>query len=207
MPVLSRNSFQEFEPAPVGNHVARCVGVIVYGTITEQNQWGEKTALKGCIIWELPEEVRDFKGEEKPMTIRKEYNLSLDSRATLSVDLCSWRGKKFTEEELKGFELFNILNATCFVNVIHNEASNGKTYANVDKVTPLSKSVKCPDRVNELIRFDFDDYYSEEFIESQSDYIKDKIKSSAEYKKKKGVSDKTTIKSEELVPRDTDLPF
>jgi len=39
------------------------------------------------------------------LMISKRYTMSLGEQSTLRKDLESWRGKKFTPEELQGFDL------------------------------------------------------------------------------------------------------
>ena len=40
-----------------------------------------------------------------PMTINKSYTVSLHDKASLRKDLAAWRGKDFSDEEAKGFDV------------------------------------------------------------------------------------------------------
>src|SRR5208337_1405024 len=71
----------------------------------------------------------------------KRYTLSLHEKAALRKDLESWRGRTFTEEELKGFDVENVLDVPCLLNVIHNGTS-GTVYANVSGIMKLPKSMQ-----------------------------------------------------------------
>ena len=47
---------KEFTPAPVGNHPARCIGIIDLGTQTGEWQ-GKPLVRRQCVLqWELPNE-------------------------------------------------------------------------------------------------------------------------------------------------------
>jgi hypothetical protein len=171
------------EVVPAGNHMARCYSMIEIGTVTETFLGESKTMHKVRIGWELPHEMRTFKeGEpEKPMAISKEYTLSMHEKATLRGDLQSWRGKAFTDEEAKAFDITALLGKPCMLNVIHKISADGsKTYANVASIAPMPKGVECPVQVNPTFEFSFSDFNAAK-LESLPDFIKDKIKSSQQY--------------------------
>lgn len=152
-------SGSDFEPAPQGTHVARCVRVIDLGT-----QQGSPTfpnpKHKVLIGWELPEEKHEYEGETVPMLVQRRYTLSLHENATLRHDLESWRGRKFTDEELEGFDLAKVAGVACMVTVTHS--ADGK-YANVNAVTAPPKSVQVPAAVNPVIYYALEDGASEAF--------------------------------------------
>jgi len=72
-------------------------------------------------------------------------------------DLAAWRGKDFTDEEAKGFDVSKLIGAYCMVNVTIGE-TNGKTYSNVAGLTPLPGALKNskPAPVHENVVFDLD---------------------------------------------------
>ena len=88
------------------------------------------------------------------------YTLSLSEKANLRRDLENWRGKAFTPEELKGFDISKLLGKPCQIGVTH-DTKDGKTYANISGVMGLSKDQKgraatlVPE--NPLIEFTVDD--------------------------------------------------
>jgi hypothetical protein len=69
------------------------------------------------------------------------YTASLFEKANLRKHLESWRGRKFTDDELKEFELENLIEANCQIQVIHNIGNNGIVYANVQAIVPLAKGM------------------------------------------------------------------
>jgi hypothetical protein len=105
-----------------------------------------KPKHKVAIFWELLDE--DYKQPNgDPHNIRKEYTVSLDRKATLRADLQAWRGVAFTEEELDGFDLENVLGKYCRMQIVHNE-SNGKTYANISSIMAMKNSEPKPTAVS-----------------------------------------------------------
>jgi len=172
----------EFEKAPEGTHLARCYRVIDLGTQTSPT-YGTKQR-KVLISWELPTEMVTFKDGEgveqtKPFTIHNRYTLSLSEKAILRKDLTSWRGKAFTADELKGFDLRNIIGVPCLLTVVHNEDA-GKTWVNVSSVTKPPKGMECPDAVHDPVYFDLEERDMQVF-ESLSDNMKETIKKSDEW--------------------------
>jgi hypothetical protein len=144
------SSSGNFIPAPPGNHIARCIGLIDLGTQPVTFQGQVKHQRKVRVTWELPEELME---DKRPFTIGKKYTLSIGRNARLRQDLESWRGKAFTKEEEAGFELKTILDKVCQLNCV---ASDDGQYTNINGITPLPKKTKAPERVNELVFFSLD---------------------------------------------------
>lgn len=195
------------ELIPAGNYIARCFSMIHIGTIEEEIQKEKKLLNKVRITWELPTETRVFdesKGEQ-PMIISKEYTLSMHEKANLRRDLESWRGKAFTEDQAKSFDITKLLGVPCMINIIHKSSTTGTKYATISSITPIPKGLTCPDAVNPSFEFNFTDKFSDMVVESFPDFIKDKIKSSQEYKDLK--SPVVDLPGEEENQDDNDLPF
>lgn len=152
------NGGSDFTPAPAGTHIARCCQVIDLGTQTS-NYYKDKAGQpkeqhKVRIAWELSMECDE---EGQPFLVFKRYTLSLTDKANLRRDLEAWRGRKFTEQELAGFHLKNVLGAPCMLSVVH-ETRDGDTYANVNAVMAMSKGTVCPPAKNPTVLFDVDDW-------------------------------------------------
>ena len=153
-----------FKRVPAGAYIGRCYSLIDLGTQISSGQYGEKMQHKLRIGWELFGEDEegnpltvDVNGVEMPMTISKSYTVSLHEKAALRKDLAAWRGKDFTDEEAKGFDVQKLMGAYCMVNVTTSE-TNGKTYSNVAGLTPLPGALKNakPAAVHEHVVFDLD---------------------------------------------------
>lgn len=171
----SDNDFN-FEMCPAGNHVAVCFSVIDLG-MQEVEYLGQKSfKRKVRISWELPGELMT-QGElaGQPFSISKNYTLSLSDKANLFQDLNSWRGRPFSEQELEGFDLYNVLGAPCMLNVVHRPNHDGsRTYANVSSIAQLPKAIQKPQPVNELRKFNTEEF-SQADLNALPDWLKDKI--------------------------------
>ena len=153
-----------FKRVPAGVFIGRCYSLIDLGTQLTTGQYGEKMQHKIRIGWELFGEYEngepltvDVDGKTMPMTISKSYTVSLHEKSGLRKDLAAWRGKDFTDDEAKGFDVSKLIGAYCMVNVTTSE-TNGKTYSNVAGLTPLPGALKNakPAPVHEQVLFDLD---------------------------------------------------
>lgn len=147
----------DFKPVPAGTHVAICTLVADMG-VQPNKQFKPKPQV--YIRWELPNEVvswKDAEGKEHvgPMTIGQRYTVSLSEKANLRNDLESWRGRMFTDEELKGFDIRNILGKACMLGVTHNVTPK-KTYANISAVMGLPKGTPVPQPSVKPLAYDID---------------------------------------------------
>jgi hypothetical protein len=110
-----------FEQAPQGNHNATCYRLVDVGTHSETFEGETKQRHSIFISWEL----NDAKMEDgRPYTILKQYTLSLNEKSALYKDLCQWRKKPFTTEELQGFDLTKILGLTCELAIGETKTGN-----------------------------------------------------------------------------------
>lgn len=186
--IASDNGGGDFKKVPQGVHMGRCYSLIDLGTQLVKSQHGDKLMHKIRIAWELFGEDEagnpltvDYEGKVMPMTISKSYTLSLSEKANLRKDLQAWRGRDFTEEEAKGFDITKLLGVYCMVNVTHSE-TNGKTYANVSGLTPIPSALKNakPDPIHSNIIFNLDEPDWEVFA-TFHEKLQDAIKSSPEF--------------------------
>lgn len=132
MAIIAKSNKTDFTPAPEGLHPAVCVDVIDLGIV--KSQWGESHQVK--IRWQL--EDLDPK-TKRPFIVQRQFRNSLHEKSSLRPLLESWRGKKFTEEELQGFDLEKLLLVNCQLQVIHHIKSEGSVYANVQAIVPPGK--------------------------------------------------------------------
>lgn len=162
--IASDSGGGNFKRVPQGVFIGRCFSLIDLGTQHTTGQYGDKMQHKIRIAWELFGEddagaplTVDVDGAEMPMTISKSYTVSLHEKAGLRRDLAAWRGKDFTDEEAKAFDVSKLIGAYCMINVTTSE-TNGKTYSNVAGITPLPGALKNakPAPVHEHILFDLD---------------------------------------------------
>ena len=179
MPILAaEGESKPKQQAPAGSHVARCISVIDLGT--QDTPFGESHKVR--ITWELPEEKAVFKEEngEQPFVLSKDYTLSLYEKANLRHDLESWRGRAFTEQELRGFDISKLIGAPCLLSVIHKTSDKGKTFANISSVSALPKGMSCPPMINPAVEYAITDGRSEVY-ESFPEWLQKKIAGSREW--------------------------
>lgn len=162
--IASDSGGSNFKRVPSGAFIGRCYSLIDLGTQHSEGQYGPKDQHKIQIGWELFGEDDDgqpltveYDGKTMPMTIKKSYTVSLHEKSGLRRDLASWRGRDFTDEEAKAFDISKLMGAYCMVNVTTSE-NNGKTYSNVAGLTKLPTALKDakPAPVHGNILFDMD---------------------------------------------------
>lgn len=209
MAITATNSGTVREPIPAGNYLARCYQMIEIGTVTEFVLGKTVTAKKVRIGWELPTELKVFdqaKGEQ-PLVISKEYTLSMNEKSNLRKDLKSWRGKDFSEDEARAFDITRLLGAPCMLNIIHKPSASDPTrvYDQIAGITPIPKGVKAPDAISKIFVLSYDEFDQVKF-EGLPDFIKTKMQGSAEYQALKNPQEKTLDGSHITEPID-DLPF
>jgi len=196
-----------FKRVPAGVHIGRCYSLIDLGTQTTNGQYGEKQQHKLRVGWELFGEdeeghplVVDVDGKEMPMTISKSYTVSLHEKAGLRKDLAAWRGRDFTEEEAKAFDVSKLIGAYCMVNVTTSE-NNGKTYSNVGGLTPLPAALKNakPAPCHETVLFNLDEPDMSVFA-TFHEKLQEAIRNSPEWKSKHGTAPAEAWNEEEQIP-------
>ena len=140
MPIVaSAGSGTKFAPAPAGSHASVCCDVVDLGIVETTYQGQTKRKHMVRLSWQI-DEPRD---DGKPFMVSKRYTLSLHEKAGLRKDLESWRGRPFTEAELKGFDLEVLIGIGCFLNVVHRVVG-ADTYANVAAIMKLPKGMTAP---------------------------------------------------------------
>lgn len=133
------------------------------------------------IRWELPSELfTDSEGKDMPRMIGKTYTKSLSENAALRKMLEGWRGKKFSDDELQGFDLTVLLGLPCMLTVTHS-SSNGKTYADISGVAAMPKGMEAPPQVYDNLAFDLDAFDALNNIDSLPEFIQEQIKKSKEW--------------------------
>lgn len=157
--IVKESGGKDIEPIPEGVYMAVCYGVIDLGhqfspAFNNENR-------KALIQWELPDCRGDFERDGQkmslPRAISKRYTVSLSEKSNLRRDLESWRGRRFTPVELTGFDLKNVLGASCQLQVVHDTTKEGRTVARVGAIMALSKGMKPAKAENPLAWFSFEE--------------------------------------------------
>lgn len=199
--VSAKSGGTEFEPAPAGAHAARCFRIVDLGS--QKKTWQGQTKLAHQILfsWELPTARMQ---DGRPFIINQRYTASLSEKAQLRGVLESWRGRKFSPQELAGFDLYNVLGKTCLINIVHNE-KDGKKYANVASVMPIPQGMEVPKAENAQVFFSLSAFDQSAF-ESLPDNVQANIKESPEYAEAASAAPQTSSKFNDA-GLDDDIPF
>ena len=203
-----------FKRVPQGVFIGRCHSLIDLGTQHTSGQYGDKFQHKIRIGWELfgDDEAGEpltilVDGVSMPLTISKSYTVSLHEKAGLRKDLAAWRGKDFTEDEAKAFDVSKLMGAFCMVNVVISD-TNGKTYSNVGGLTPLPGALKNvnPAPVHDNILFNLDAPDMKVFA-TFHEKLQDAIKKSPEWALTTGRPAEQTYSGSQFDDMPNDEPF
>jgi hypothetical protein len=203
----------DFERCPPGAHLARCYRVIDLGNQKSEYMGQVKYLHKIMIRWEIhsshdngePIKMKDG----RPFSVHKNYTLSWSEKANLRIDLQSWRGKQFVEEETRRFDLKTLLNVWCMLNVIDAVGKDGKTYNNIKGITPVPSSIKqiglpAPVNKNEFFMISDPDMV---MFETFSENLKKKITSSPQWQKRNAPQNSAPEPLASYPDQDDDIPF
>jgi hypothetical protein len=124
------------ELPPAGPASAVCWKVFDVGI--QPNSQGDPYHML-VIYFELDHRYKTGLFKDKRILIFQRYRASLGKKAYLRRDLESWRGKPFTEEELKGFNVKKVEGVFCLLNIVH-QTKGDNTYANVSAIMRLPEN-------------------------------------------------------------------
>ncbi|WOO43137.1 phage replication initiation protein, NGO0469 family [Rubellicoccus peritrichatus] len=216
------NKSDSIEPISVGIHQAVCYGVYDLGEQWQEWQGKGKWSRKVCVVWELPEERIEFEDKEtgEPVNIPRSasqiYTLSLDPKSRLRKDLESWRGRPFTQDELEGFDLKQLLGVNCQLQIVHNQGSGkhaGKVFANIQNIMALGRGASKLTPENKVAFFSFEECEEGEapiFPEKMPEWLQNKVKDSKTWKDVTGTSpqdEEPPATPEAEIVEDEDVPF
>ena len=207
--IAKDNGGGDFKRVPPGVHIGRCFKLVDLGT--QEVTWEGQSKLqdKITVYWELHGESEDgaplTTDEGEPLTIFSTYTMSLGKKAKLRADLESWRGQPFTDDELKGFDISKLIDAYCMVNVVQTN-KEGKTYSNVQSLTPLPSALRKskPTGVLQNVVFNLDEF-DEDVFDTFHEKLKEKINASVQ--RKGGGRYQMPAKNQGFAAMDDDIPF
>ncbi len=175
--IASDNGGQVIPKLEGGVYTAISSAIIDLGLQTSEKF--QKTQRKFMMIWTIKGEEVEVNGEKLPRTMSKEYSFSLNEKSTLRKDLQAWRGKVFTDEELRGFNLINILNKACQLQIILEE-KNGKQYNNIAGIMSVPKGTVI-DELRNIYHFDIEDESTYMNWSNIPTWIQERIKKAENY--------------------------
>lgn len=199
-----------------GVYYGICSAIIDLGI--QKNEMYNNESRKLMIQWTIVGQEVEINGEKVARVMHKQYSFSLNQKSTLRKDLEAWRGKEFTEEELNGFDLNNILNIPCQLQIIEKERvgkNNVNTIGGIMSIPKTAKVDKLPK--DNLIVLDLEDASTFKNYTKIASWIQDTIKRAKNYQESglKQYVDENVKTDEELedegefitVEETDDLPF
>lgn len=140
--VISGGERKEVILAPADTYSGTCYNIWDLGWQKVTYMGKEKIVEQIIIGFEIDCLIPHGDYQGKRFTITKKYTKSLYEKANLRKDLESWRGKPFSAEEIKRFDVEALIGAPCMISVIHKPSKDGsKTYANIGTITKLPKGL------------------------------------------------------------------
>jgi hypothetical protein len=125
--VAKEGAGSDIPPIPDGLHRALCCWLVDLGR--QRSEWNGEERIKHEVIvtfefGDLSHVFDPEKGEERRI-MSKFFTLSLHANANLRKFLQAWRGKPFSAEELKGFDVSKVLGASCQLLIQTEETTKG----------------------------------------------------------------------------------
>jgi hypothetical protein len=157
---------------------AVCSGVVDLGS--RKNQFGNN--VRSVLIqFEIPEIRSD---EDKPRVQSRMFTLSMHEKSRLRELLESWRGKRFTEEDLKDkkWDVCQMIGENAMLQILHDKKGEN-TYAKIKNILPYKGEKKAPEL--DQIQFSLAESVDDDMLLLLPEWMQKMIKESPEYKEQK----------------------
>lgn len=209
-PVNPNAGSSDFEQAPTGMHVARCIHVIDLGTHEEEYLGEKKKRRKVRINWELGGQLMtegDYKG--RPFIIGTTKTFSMFKNANLRKMLDPWAGttkdgKKWSDEQAEAFDFAKLLGANALLTI--SKSDSGKVF--VDNVSKRPDQMEAFAAVNEQYLFSLEPgEFDSAVFEKLSKYWKEQVQSSIEFALVAGKLAPPPVSDNAHRSTDDDIPF
>jgi hypothetical protein len=176
---LPKSEGSSFELPPAGMHPAYCYRLIDLGTHDEPYQGVPNVGRRLLIGWELA--IDERMADERPFAVFRRWKYSSHEKARMRIDLEAWMGRKFRDDDFGTFDLANIVEQKCMLNIQLAE-NDGKEYANIAGIGPAMRGLKFPPMHNEPQVLVLDKHsFDGDVFEALSENLKGKIMQSPEY--------------------------
>lgn len=202
---------KRLDPLEAGTYPARCFAIVLSGTV--HNQTYDKDVTYINFGFEIPSESVKVGGDVTPRSIWARYTWpGTHEKASLRKMLEQWRGKAFTDDEIrKGFPFSKILGTPCILNLTADPTPSGDVYNHISSVSKLMKGMTVDVPIQEQVMFnilaDDEDLHN---MEKLPPFIQNRIVESFEYKKRTGQIPAEVTDEEAFAPiaaPEEDLPF
>ena len=127
------------ELAPDGLQPAVCCGVFDLGM---QKGFEDVMQHKVCLAFEIAETLKEGEYAGKRMVLSERFTASLNEKSNLYKFLIGWRGRDFTPEERKAFDLEVLYGKPAMLNIIHKDRPGKATIAVIAGAMRLPKDIE-----------------------------------------------------------------
>lgn len=198
MTIDMRSEMKPRELVPEGNHVGRLYSIIEIGRVPNTFPGAETPTVRQIrLSWELPDLMREFDGEQKPLVIGAKYTASMGDKANLRRVVEGMVGA-MDKDTLDSFDIKSLLGKECLVNVVHKTSRAEVEYAAVVSCSPVPAGLKVKAQFNDSVYLDYAEGWDDSIYAALPQFIKDEMEQSDEMKRR---DDKTP----EINPND--IPF
>lgn len=185
MPTIPEKPKSNYQPAPVGTHIARCFQFVHIGTVEDEYMGEVREFNKIRLSFELPNKTRVFKEGDpaKPISVHAEYTLSMGPKANLRKVVEGMIGTSLKDEEAYNFDVETLVGKPCLITIRHKTSKSGNVRDEIANVSPLMEGQVAPEQVNPSRVLSYSDW-NQSVFDSLPAFLKEKITTSAQYKKK-----------------------
>lgn len=142
-----KSSSMDFEKAPAGNYLARCVELIDVGTQTSESPlYGVQVARKIVLGFELIADELDqpvADSNQRPFIIRQEFTFSLGAKASLRKLIDSWRGAALTQAESANFDMETLFESPLILQLLEVTSTKGNVYTKIGAAMATKKPAQA----------------------------------------------------------------
>lgn len=171
--VIITQEDKSYETVTPGSYAAVCVGIIDLGTQITEWEGEKKQAHKVMLNFELEEKMLDG----RPFVASREFTLSLHEKSALRAFITAMRGRNFTPDELKAFDMGTLLGDGCLASMV---LSKNEKYVNLGGVSQLPKGMKAPKPHTAPFQFEIHSF-DKKIFDSLYPWVRTKIELSPEY--------------------------
>lgn len=171
----------EYKLPPDGPHPAICYQIVYVGTVPNLFP-NAPNPMRKVIRLTFELHTDPMMDDGRPYSISKEFTFSANENASLRKFIEAWRGKTYSDEELKqqgGLPISELVGQPAIINVSYTDKGD-KKYANISTVTRLMKGMPKPEQINPSLVYTATKHDQAVFDKLPS-FIQEKIKTSAEY--------------------------
>lgn len=164
---------KEFANPSTGPVSAVLIQIVDLGTQKVSWQGEDKFQQKVKFVFEIDE----LMGDGRPFVVNRDFTVSLHEKSSLRLFLESWRGQKYSDDDLAKFDPKTLLGKPCTLTLM--QSKDGK-YVNIDSAAKLMKGVTPLVPVNPVLYYDMSHHDSQVFSKLWP-WVQKKIEQSPEY--------------------------